>query len=103
MKLSPIKERVKERVSDEPKLTRQQFKYLINEIYSLMLDYSRLRGLRITKHSPILVGNVEFWFGTSESGDPQIQYNKQPSTWDEALMRSDIELHLHGLYFNQTN
>jgi hypothetical protein len=101
--ISPIKQKEKKEVVEKDRLSQQAFKEIINEVYEIMLGYSRIRKQYLTKNNPILIGNVEFWFNTTEDGQQQIQYNRPPQTWNEGLIRADLDLHFHGLYFKSHN
>lgn len=101
--INPIKAKPKPDVVDKDIITLDQYKEIINEVYDIMLGYGRIRKKFLTKDNPILVGNVEFWFNTTKDGQSQLQYNKSPQVWNEGLIRADLNLHFHSLYFYSQN
>lgn len=99
--INPIKERLE---SDAPikqtNITEEVFSELIKEIYTVMLDYSRIRRKMLTHDNPIQIGNVIFWFESNKDlTEYSIKFNNSVTVWNEKAIRTDILLHLHDLYY----
>jgi hypothetical protein len=84
-------------------IQRDTFDKIIKSVYDIMVDYARIQDTYINKSHPIAVGNVLFWFETNEkTQESYIKYDKNVISWNEDVILSDIDLHMHSLYYNPT-
>ena len=83
-------------------ITKKQFTELMVQIYDIMLHFSRVRGELLTKDNPIYIGNVSFWFETDlETNQSNIRFNQPVGLWKEDVIRNDLDLHFHNLFYGQ--
>lgn len=98
--INPIIPQDKKELKPVNYIDDERFKQLINEIYSTMLTYSRLRKKPLNKNNVIRIGNVSFWFETYTDGEAQLKFSKPVKLWDETAVVNDLEQHFHDLHFN---
>ena len=102
-KQSPdYQKRDKERINN---ISPERFQYIIGEVYSIMLHYTRVQGTLFTKHNPILVGNVTFWFETDPENDnqPTLKFDHPVHVWNEETIMQDLEQHFHSIFYANTS
>lgn len=79
----------------------ETFKYLINQIYDIMVDYTRMHKKYLTKNNPIQIGNISFWFETdSATNESRISFSRSVDSWNEKDIIRDLEQHFYDLHFN---
>lgn len=99
--ISPIKKQKNPKKEKDKSISSSRFQYLIEEIYSVMLDYSRIRKVFLTKDQPIQIGNSSFWFESNEeTGEAYIKFNTPVSGWNEDSILRDLNTHFHNLFYS---
>ena len=102
MMIEPIiKKKTKDAKERNPGIPEVVYKDIIKRVYDIMLDYSRIQQTVINKSHPLQVGNVIFWFETDEEAQKSyLKYDRNVVSWNQDSILSDIDLHLHSLYYN---
>lgn len=94
----PIKRQDKPKHAVKPKISKENYEKIIKGTYEVMLLYASMHGFRFTKHSPILIGDVSFWFETNDDGESFLKFNKTANSWKESEMMFSIEMHHKKIY-----
>ena len=93
--------KAKETIAPVNHIDDARFAYLINEVFSVMLDYSRIRSQSLNKKSPLQIGNVSFWFAPdAKTKEPMLSFDISVKGWDESAIVQDLEQHFYDLHFN---
>jgi hypothetical protein len=102
--ITPIIKQTKKEKKQDIAISQARIEELLKRVYNLMLAYGNFENRIITKFSPIMVGNVKFWF---EHDDIKNEYNLRfsPSVhgWNEGAMEVDLEQHFHNIFFSATH
>lgn len=98
--ITPIIKQTKKKKEQEITISKERFEELIKKVYNIMLAYGNFEKRIITKHSPILVGNVKFWFEDDpETGNAQVRFSPSVHGWNENAMEMDLENHFHDIFY----
>jgi hypothetical protein len=102
MMIEPIiKLKTKGKKEDTPGIPEETYNNIIRSVYDIMIDYSRIQKTIIDKSHPLAVGNVIFWFETDDEVQKSyLKYDRNVVSWNQDSILSDIDLHLHSLYYN---
>jgi hypothetical protein len=96
-----IKQKISSKDADANIMPKKDFDDIIKKVYEIMVDYCRIQDTFINKSHPMQVGNVIFWFETDEkTNESYIKYDRNIVAWDQESIISDIDLHMHSLYYN---
>lgn len=83
-------------------ITSEQFESIMQQVYEIMLHFSRIRGELLTKDNPMYIGNISFWFHHDpDTGEESIKFNQPVGLWREDDLYRDINLHFHNLFYGQ--
>jgi len=102
--VTPIIKQTKTQKRKEISISQERFNDIIKRVYDIMLAYGNFEGRLITKVSPIMVGNVKFWFERDKEKDTHLlRFSPSVHGWDEKSMEVDLEQHFHEIFFSRSN
>lgn len=101
---TPIIKQDKKQKKQQLAIGQARIEEILKNVYNIMLAYGNFEGRLITKFSPIMVGNVKFWFEEDkQAGKHLLRFSPSVHGWDEKSMEVDLEQHFHEIFFSRSN